>query len=158
VPLSAGALVLLGLTLILPLLIYRLAGRPSPTAPFCPPGQRAFVVNAAPGSYIDIVPESKTQCGLVPTVCLSDFDKNGSEKSSDDFFGKLLSLAQSSRTGIRIMPALNLIDLEFHYFIDLSPQRLARPANQLVSGCALQILTKNQSIYRIVSYATASGQ
>jgi hypothetical protein len=153
---SYSALTLLVVTAIAPVLVYLLSPRLSPSAPVCPAAQHAFVIKTAPESYIDVTPGGTRECGGIPGVCLGDFIENGTEKAIDDFFQDLLALAQSSQSGMRVTPAINLLDAKFHYFVDLEPHRSAVPATRIVSGCAVGMPTKNQSIYLIMSSAVAA--
>jgi len=68
------------------------------------------------GSYIDLIKDGTAQCGLVPEVCLSDFEKSNTEKEIDDFYQELLLLTRSSDMNVRIILAIDLLNEEFHYF------------------------------------------
>ena len=123
---------------------------PSFSSPSCPLGQEPFVVNSFPESYVDLIFD-KTRCGLVSEICFEDFDKNGTEKSVDDFYQRLYSMTIETNTDVRILPAVDLLGMEFHYFY-MPIENLQRDANSnIISGCATEIRTKNQSIYRIES-------
>ncbi len=153
-----STLVLLVLILVAPLYIDGLSRAPVPSAPACPANQRPFVFRAAPAAYIDVVPEPG-RCGLVPEVCLADFDRYGTEKSSDDFYQLLLSMAQSSPPGMRLISAINLLDLKSYYFVDLgAPSSPDAQRNQIISGCAFEVNTLNQSILRITSATTVGAK
>ena len=119
----------------------------------------AFAYRAAPASYIDVIPSGAGRCGFVPEVCLANFDRYGMDKSSDDFFQLLDSMAQSSPSGLRLVSAINLLDARSYYFVDLQAPASAGPQrNQIISGCALQINTKNQTIYQIVSSSSSEAR
>ncbi len=143
----SGVIMLMTLTMVVPVLTYHLSANPLPETPACAFGREPFVIITNPGSYINVVPDATENCGLIPTVCMGDFEKNGTQKTVDDFFQKLLSLAQSSRDGLRIMPAINLLDAKFHYFVSTSSEILFAPSGQVISGCATEIRTASQSIY-----------
>jgi hypothetical protein len=147
----SGALILLVLAGIAPLLISRLTVPLAPETPVCDSGQHPFVMQVTRDSYIDLIPDGTRACGVVPEVCLSDFDQHGTEKASDEFFQTLLSMARSSHTGTRIMPAINLVDTRFHYFVDLAAPSAEVVADQVIVGCAVEVGTKNQSIYQLMS-------
>lgn len=115
--------------------------------PKCSSEQNPFAVRVIPGSYIDIVRKQEAACGLAPSICYDDFDKNGDEKGVDDFFDQLLALAGSSNHGIRIIPAYNLVDWKSHFFIQDFDRVSDWLDGRIVSGCATRIRTKNQSIY-----------
>jgi len=148
---SLTAVMLLGLTVIMPVVTYYLSSPPTLGKVACPVGQAAFAIKPTPDSYIDLKPDGTTQCGFAPAVCLSDFNQNGSQKSIDDFYQVLFSLAQSGSSGIRIIPSINLLDAKFHYFVNDPTHNLLLPAKQVLSGCATEIRTNNQSIYQIES-------
>jgi hypothetical protein len=146
-----GSLILLVFMLIVPISVYYLHKHPQPAAPVCPNKQHSFAIRANPGSYIDIISQETNNCGLIPNICLSEFKKNGTEKNIDDFYQELLFLTRPSKTVTRIIPTVNLLDANFHYFVVADPGLLLVPAGQVVSGCATEIRTKNQSIYQIES-------
>ena len=146
-----GMVLLLFFTGVMPVLIYRLKTQPMVDAPICRSNQRAFVIKTSPGSYVDLIPDGMNNCGWMSSVCISDFDRNGVQKETDDFVQKLLFLAQSSESGIRIMSAMNLRDQQFRYFVNLPHNGLVIPENQLVSGCAIPIQMRIQIIYQIES-------
>jgi hypothetical protein len=155
---SYEALALLALILVLPLFIDWFSREPIPTAPSCPANQRAFAFKAAPAAYVDVLDEAGGRCGFVPEICLSNFDQYGTEKSSDDFYQAVLSMAQSSPSGLRLNIAINLLDSKSYYFVDLAaPAGLAPQRNQVISGCALEQNTRNQTILQIVSSTASNG-
>jgi hypothetical protein len=123
--------------------------------PACPDGKQAFAIRTPPDSYIDLLPIGTAACGSVPAVCLADFEQNATDKTTDDFYQALASMARSSTSGTRIIPAFNLPDTRFSYFVDLSPAAMDLPANQVVTGCGTGIDTKNQSIFRIESLVSS---
>jgi len=144
-----GAVVLLILATLVPIAISRLATPPTVARPVCPPGQAAFVIRIQPGSYVDVVPAATNACGLVPRICLADFEKNASEKTNDDLVQAILTLAQSSPGGIRITPTMNLLELKLGYFIDPIRGIPKAASGQLASGCASWIETTNSRLYQI---------
>jgi hypothetical protein len=142
------SITLVALTLIVPVGIYSFSHKPAYAVPSCPSQQEPFVMEVDQGSYIDLLRDGRTQCGFVPEVCFSDFEKNNTEKKVDDFYQELLLLTRNNDTNVRIIPAIDLINEEFHYFY--VPQGLKdSSALDVVSGCATEIKTKNQSIYRV---------
>jgi hypothetical protein len=145
-----GSVLLLGLMVIVPISAYYLNKPPGLDAPVCPGKQNAFAIRVNPGSYIDLLSGRTHACGLIPDICLSEFKKNGTENNIDDFYQELLSLAQPSRSVTRIIPTINLVDSSFHYFVVADPPSLTADG-QVVSGCASEIRTRNQSIYQIES-------
>ena len=104
-------------------------------------------------SYIDLIKDGTTQCGFAPEVCLSDFEKNNTEKKIDDYYQKLLLLTKNNDTNVRIIPAVDLVNEEFHYFY--IPHSIKGSSSfSILSGCATEIKTKNQSIYQVESIRT----
>jgi len=145
------SIALLALTLIVPVGVYSLSHKPIYALPSCPPEQEPFVMEVHKGSYIDLVKHGMAQCGLVPEVCLNDFEKNNTEKKIDDYYQELLMLTKNSDTNVRIIPAIDLLDKEFHYFYVPHNRIKANSALKVASGCATEIKTKNQSIYQVES-------
>jgi hypothetical protein len=147
----SGSILLLGLMLIVPVFAYNLHMRAQAANPVCINKQFSFTIRAHPDSYIDVIAPAASSCGLIPNICLSEFKKNGTEYNTDDFFQELVSLTTGSQTVTRIIPTVNLRDATFHYFVVADPGLLLVPDGQVVSGCATEIRTKNQSIYQIES-------
>jgi len=147
----AISITLIALTLILPVGVYSLSHKPAYALPSCPPEQEPFVMEVQQGSYIDLIKDGTTQCGFAPEVCLSDFEKNNTEKAIDDYYQELLLLTKSNDTNVRIIPAIDLVNEEFHYFYVPHNRIKASSALNVVSGCATEIKTKNQSIYQVES-------
>jgi hypothetical protein len=145
------SILLLTFMLIVPISIYFLRPHTQPAAADCPYKQNSFAIRVNPDSYIDVISQGAGNCGLTPDICLSEFRKRVTENNDDDFYQELLSLAQPSNTVTRIIPTVNLLDTNFHYFVIADPGLLLAPAGQVVSGCAAEIRTKNQSIYQIES-------
>jgi hypothetical protein len=136
---------------LVPISVYYLQIHPQIAAAVCPAKQNSFAIRTNPDSYIDVISQGTRNCGSTPDICLSDFKKRVTENNDDDFYQELLSLTQQSQTVTRIIPAVDLQDANFHYFVVADPGLLLGPAGQIVSGCAAQIRTKNQSIYQIES-------
>jgi hypothetical protein len=148
--LHSVSITLVALTLIVPVGIYSFSHKPAYAVPSCLSQQEPFVMEVHQGSYIDLVRDGRTQCGFVPEVCFSDFEKNNTEKKVDDFYQELLLLTRNDDTNVRIIPAIDLIHEEFHYFY--VPQGLKDSSSlDVVSGCGTEIKTKNQSIFRVES-------
>lgn len=143
--------ILLVLMVIVPISTYYLHIPPRLNPPVCPAKQNSFAIKVNPGSYIDLSSQETNSCGLIPDICLSEFKKNGTENNIDDFYQELLTLAQTSRTITRIIPTVNLLDSNFHYFVAADPGSSLAPTGEVISGCASEIRTKNQSIYQIES-------
>ena len=144
-----NSIILLVLMLIVPISAYYLHTPHQLDTPVCSGKQIAYAVRVNPASYIDLISQEANTCGLIPDICLSEFKKNGTENNIDDFYQELLFLTQPSKAVTRIIPTVNLIDSTFHYFVVADPDFV--PAGQVVSCCALEIRTKNQSIYQIES-------
>lgn len=152
---SRGAsTILLALTLIVPVGVYFLSQKPAYAVPACPPQQEPFVMEVHRGSYIDLIQDGTTRCGPVPEVCLSDFEKNNTEKKVDDYYQELLLLTKNNDGDVRIVPAIDLVNEEFHYFYVPHGRIKGSSSLDLLLGCATEIKTKNQSIYQVESILT----
>jgi hypothetical protein len=149
----AGSVVLSLLILVAPLLIMNWQTTGRVNVPGCPQDETPFVIQITPGSYVDLIKENR-DCGLVPEICLGDFEKNGVEKKVDDFYQKLYSLARGSGSDARVLPALNLVDSANRYFViprDITPGGLPQG---LLSGCAVENDTSNLTIYHVKSISS----
>jgi hypothetical protein len=93
----------------------------------------------------------EANCGLAPKICLSDFEKNGMEKTVDDFYQNLYSLSLEKQANDRIIPAINFVDNRFRFFHFPLNEDLDRFSTALITGCATEIHTKNQIIYQVES-------
>lgn len=149
--------VLMILTVVAPPLILKTSSKPSFDVPSCPSGQQPFALRIEPESYLDLFPNND-KCGLVPEICLKDFEQNSVEKTVDDFYQKLDSLVKTDNTNVRIIPALDLVGGRDHYFYVLQSRLPNISQSNLITGCAVEIETKNQSIYRIESIAANENQ
>jgi hypothetical protein len=146
---------LLVLIVLLPPLTLRASSRPAFNAPACSPEQRPFVIRVIQGSYIDLVGDENTSCGLAPEICLDDFRKHNTEIGIDDFYQGLDTIASSSPSGLRIIPTINLLDGYFQYFVLADGQVPAVPSQGLFSGCAARVQTENQRIFLIESLSVS---
>jgi hypothetical protein len=145
------ALVIIIMTLFLPLAIRALSYKPTHTVPVCAPEQEPFIIELHPGSYIDLVKTEASQCGPLPEVCLNDLMTNNTEKSTDDFYQKIFSLMESSAVNARLVPAIELITKRFRYFY-IPYDKLSKDSLPgLLSGCAIELSTKNQTIFQVES-------
>jgi hypothetical protein len=148
------SMTLVALTLIVPVGVYSFSHKPIYTVPSCSPQQEPFVMEVHQGSYIDLIKDGTTQCGFVPEVCLSDFEKHNTEKEIDDFYQELLLLIKNNNTNVRLIPAIDLVNEQFHYFYVPHGRIKGSSSLDLLSGCATEIETKNQSIYQVESILT----
>ena len=151
--LRAGSIVLSLLTLVMPLILLNTNSVGPLNVPSCSPEETPFVIQINPGSYVDLAADER-DCGLLPRICLGDFEKNGMEKKVDDFYQQLFSLAQGSNSDARILPALNLVDARSRYFFisqKIAPDGL--PQGRF-SGCAVENDTSNLTIYNVKSISS----
>jgi hypothetical protein len=139
--------VLLFLTLLMPVLTYSISQKAPSDSYSCPANQHAYEIQVNPGSYIDLIQDGKTYCGLAPEICLTDFLENNSEFSVDDFYQEIYSMMTATGTNVRLIPALNLVDGTFRYFYVDAIKIPKDTSISMLSGCALEVQTKNQSIY-----------
>lgn len=142
---------LLALTVLLPPMTLCTSSLPALNAPTCSAEQRPFVIKINRGSYIDLVRDENTSCGLATEICLDDFRKHNTEIRIDDFYQELDSLADSFPAGMRIAPTVNLLDGYLRYFVIPGGRMLAGSSGELLSGCAARIQTENQRIFLVES-------
>jgi len=143
--------ILIVFTIIFPVTIFTFGRKQVYTIPSFPSQQIPFVIENHSGSYIDLIKGGNAQCGFVPEICLSDFEKNNTEKLTDDYYHVLMSLANTEDSNVRMIPANNLIDERFHYFFISEEKFPIDPSDNLISGCATEFETQNQSIYYVES-------
>jgi hypothetical protein len=118
--------------------------------PVCNDGQVPFAIKPYYGSYVDLISKNGN-CGLVPKICLRDFEKNGMEKSVDDFYQSLYSLSINNQANDRIVPAINFVETRFRFFYFPLNENPDRFSSRLITGCAIEVDTKNQTIYQVES-------
>ncbi len=134
------------ITIVFPVLILR-STHPLSVPPLaCPDNLEPFVIRIFPDSYIDLVQQGR--CGLVPRVCLQEFVANCIELKVDDFYQKLVSIAQQYPT-LRVTLALNLINGHTYYFFGSPEQLEMSTSGQLIAGCATYLRSRTQHIYLI---------
>jgi hypothetical protein len=144
--LSLGGMVL---TILLPILNQQFNNVQQVDIPHCPSDQLPFVAQVAPGTYIDLDPRQDSACGLVPNVCLSDFAANGVDATTDDFYQELVAQASAVDAVTRVTVYNNFFDEKVHYLLGTSQQLQPVNRDQLVVGCASEIETEHQSIYKV---------
>jgi hypothetical protein len=145
------SLSLIALAMIGPVLFQQFRGAPVANLPDCPSGQDAFVVTITPDSFIDLVPDQNDTCGMVPSVCLSDFETNSVDKLTDDFYQELVKQANAIRTVTRISLYNDFFNQKHHYLLGEAEQLQPVSKDGLISGCAVEIKTEHQSIYKVES-------
>ncbi|HTX78840.1 MAG TPA: hypothetical protein VMC62_04190 [Longilinea sp.] len=147
--LIAGVLTML-ILFVAPLIRFT-GSEPQAASLTCPVDQKAFTIQVPKDSYLDVVPDGLATCGKVPEVCLADLLANGKNEVTDDFYMMIVGAAQTSSEPIRVLPAINLTDQSYSYFI--GEKSLLEPANSdgLISGCAVKVPTQYQTVYRVES-------
>lgn len=145
------SIILLALTLIVPIGIYSFSQKPTSTVSSCPSRQEPFAMEMHQGSYIDLVKEGTAKCGFAPEVCFRDFEANNTELAIDDYYQKVILLTENNDGNVRIIPAINLVNEKFHYFYFSHSKIPNNSMVNLVTGCAIEITTRNQSIYYVES-------
>ena len=110
-----------------------------------------FIPLGFDGYFIDLIKDDDTLCGIVPNICLDDFQENGTHAASDDLYQALENQAVSNQTVTRILPNNNLIDSKFHFFVGTVDQFDNAKVGQFMTGCATEIRTEYQSVYKIES-------
>jgi hypothetical protein len=146
-----ASIIFMALVLLAPLLIYRLGMKPAIIDVECPVGEERFVIESPPGSYIDLIRGTAMQCGSLPQVCLDDFKKNNTELKIDDYYQKLVGFAESEGGNFRLIPALNLIRNDFHYFWIPLDKLTSNGSTDLIAGCGIKIRTRNQNVFQVKS-------
>src|SRR5258706_9928867 len=149
-PLQVVSVLVFVLVVALPVLIQRLSIPVAVAVSACTAGQFPFAIKANPGSYVDLIPDNSTiSCGLAPEICLRDFKANGAEKTVDDFYQELAAQAEAAKSVTRVEPAIDLIGGGFHFFMGTPSQLWPVSSDRNVIGCALEIRTSKQSIYKV---------
>jgi hypothetical protein len=146
-----ASILLLVVVLILPIVLYEFGRRPAYVVVDCLSNEQPFIIEYPPGSYVDLIKENSVQADSIPGVSLDDFQNNNTELAIDDYYQKLVALARSDSANIRLIPAVDLIGNEFHYFY-IPLDKLPRDGSpNLVAGCGIEIRTRNQSIFQVKS-------
>jgi hypothetical protein len=152
---SCSSIFLLVLILLIPPLIYSMSSKPVYDVPVCPQGQDAFAFQTVRGSYVNLIKEGSA-CGMLPNVCLADFDRNNAERGVDPFYDVLLRLVSAEHSGARIIPGLDLVTNKFHYYyvsLDKLPEN-GQP--RFMTGCSMEVEAKNQSVYQVESISSST--
>ena len=145
---------LIVIVLILPILLYEFGRKPVHTAADCSQNEQPFVIESHPGSYIDFMKDHSLRKAFTSEVSLDDFQNNNIELTVDDYYQKLFSLAKRDSANIRLIPTINLIDNNFHYFYIPLDKLPHRGLSDLIAGCGIEIRTKNQSIFQVKSVSS----
>jgi hypothetical protein len=132
---------------ILPAFLFVIGHKPAHVIPQCSPDQKPFEIQVDPGSYIDLVLGGS--CTGIPEVCLDKFETNNIEKSTDDFYQELSSLIRDDNTSVRLIPGFDLLAERFRYVYISHVKLSGDPSPGLMSGCAVLISTKNQTIFQV---------
>lgn len=146
--LSGGLLLM---TALVPVALQRLTQTPDLVRPDCSTDQVNVAFEVMPGSFVDVVSERVEDCGTAPQVCQEDFLVNSTEKDVDDFYQRLAALSGEMQDGMRIVPANDLLQEGFRYYV--GPAALMGGSNlkHTVIGCAREIQTMYQGIYVVES-------
>jgi hypothetical protein len=132
------SIVLLLLLTIIPVLITLFKKAPVYLQANCSKTQTPFAVQLFQGSYVDILKTNPPNCGRAPNICLTDFEKNGRDKTNDDFFQMLVKKAQASTNGIRLTASVDLISNRYLFFVGTPETLPSTNPDGLVMGCATQ--------------------
>ena len=88
----------LGLVII-PLLILNTSGSSVKKGNICQGELMPVTLDYTNGTYVDLLPDEEADCGASPELCLGRFASNGTQKSNDEFFNKLVELGEDSPQG-----------------------------------------------------------
>jgi hypothetical protein len=145
------SIMLLSITCFMPVLIRYLSVTPKYSVAECPASQVPFAVQFFPGSFVEIKKIDEKMCGMVPNLCLRDFEINDRDKVNDDFYRELVQRAQQSKNGIRISASVDLVSFYYFFFV-ATPDLLPSTNPQgLISGCATRIDSQTQRVLWIES-------
>lgn len=145
---------LIVMVLVLPILLYEFGRKPVYTVMDCPQDEQPFVIESHHGSYVDFIKDHSFQGAFSPEVSLDDFQNNNTELAIDDYYQKVVSLAKSDNANIRLVPTINLIDDNFHYFYIPLDKLPHQGTADLIAGCGIEIRTRNQSIFQVKSVSS----
>ncbi len=146
-----ASIMIVALTVFAPPLIFRVGHKPAHTTPVCSAEQKPFVIENQPGSYIDLIKDGSTPCGALPSVCVNDFETNNVERSVDDFYQELSRLVQNEASNARLISGFDLV-AERSRYVYISHALFPNGAlPDLIAGCAVRIVTKNQTILYVES-------
>ncbi len=148
----SGAVVLILLTVISPLLIYFSAEPPKSSGiSSCALHQEEYRIQIYPDSYLNFIQNESKDCGISPNICINDFRENNAEFKIDDFYQEVYAMAKTGEENFRLIPTINMLDRKFHYFFVEESAINEIAYHETISGCAVEVRTKNQSIYVIKS-------
>jgi hypothetical protein len=143
------SIALIVMTMVTPLVMRLFHQTPDYEMPSCSPDQSPFAIEVQPDSYVDLIKTEPSQCGPVPEVCFEDFKWNNTEKTTDDFYWELFNLTENNQDSALVIPAIDWVKNKFHYFYLPRDKLVDNLLPGLVTGCAVEIKTKYQSIYKV---------
>ncbi len=134
-----------------PAVILNLSRSAQISLPECAAGETPVAFQILPGSFVDVLPDEATGCGISPAVCLSQFTKSGMDRANDDFYNTLVALGENSNGGFRLWAGLDYGSLEYHFFILPLETGVQIPTSYPVTGCAEKVATRFQNVLQIVA-------
>jgi hypothetical protein len=153
-PVRAISGILSILTVMVPVMIMKLAHQPTVAVPSCDLEQVPFSVEVIEGSFIDLVPDHTTSCGGVPQVCISDFRHSMGTNDPSDMEVYNFLISQAEVESIRVFPADDMISGKHLLFVGTS-RELNFQENTQVTGCATEIfIERRPRIYKIETLTT----
>ena len=136
---------------IMPLLIQNLGSSSVNNDITCRGELMPVTLDYANGAYVDLLHDEDNNCGASPELCLSRFADNGTQKSNDEFFNKLVELGGDSTQGLRVWAGIEWQSGQYYFMV--LPLELADETipGQSFNGCAQLIQTQFQRILKIDS-------
>ena len=137
--------------IVVPVLILNLSKAEEMVEMACEGDLVPFTLDYFQGTYVDLLPDEDISCGISPDLCLSRFAGNGTQKSNDEFYNKLVELGEASSQGVRVWAGIEWESGQYQFMV--LPLELAEDtvSGQRFNGCAERIETQFQRILKVVS-------
>jgi hypothetical protein len=134
-----------------PVLLRYFSKSPDYVVAECSKTQTPFAFQLYQGSFVDILKNNNSNCGRTPNLCLADFEENGKDKPNDDFFRALVQETKESKTGIRVIPSVDLISSNYYFFVGTLDRFAETTKQTVIMGCATRMDSEFQKVLWIDS-------